>query len=51
MIPLAVMLILPRVTGISYRGMLEGAPDIAATVGVLILLGVITGLTKLRKTV
>ncbi len=50
MIPLAVVLILPRVTGISYRGMLEAVPDIVATVGALILLGVITGLAKLRRT-
>ena len=51
MIPLAVVLILPRATGISYRGMLESAPDIVMTVIALILLSAITGLTKLRKMV
>ncbi|MGK2856000.1 MAG: serine hydrolase domain-containing protein [Thermoanaerobaculia bacterium] len=49
-LPFAVILALPRLTKISYRAMWEGAPDIVTTVAVLLLLGLITGSLKLRRT-
>ena len=49
-LPVAVVVLLPRVTRISYRGLWESAPDIVTTATVLILLSVITGIIKLRRT-
>lgn len=49
-LPVAVVILLPHVTRISYRGLWESAPDIVTTVAVLILLSVITGIIKLRRT-
>ena len=49
-LPLAVILVLPRLTRVSYRAMWEGAPDLVATAAVLLLLGLCTGLLRLRRT-
>lgn len=49
-LPVAVVILLPRFVRISYRGMWESAPDIVTTVAVLILLSIITGIVKLRRT-
>ena len=48
-VPLAVVLAIPRLAKISPRAMWEGAPDIVTTVVVLLLLGLITGVVRLRR--
>ncbi|MBK8595939.1 MAG: beta-lactamase family protein [Holophagales bacterium] len=49
-LPIAVVLLLPRLTKVSYRAMWEGAPDVVTTAAVLLLLGLCTGLLRLRRT-
>jgi CubicO group peptidase (beta-lactamase class C family) len=48
-VPLAVVLAIPRLTKVSPRAMWESAPDIVTTVVVLLLLGLITGVVRLRR--
>ncbi len=49
LVPLAVVLAVPGLMGVSPRAMWEGAPDIVTTVGVVLLLGLMTGVVKLRR--
>ncbi|CAN5436158.1 hypothetical protein BH18VER1_BH18VER1_08600 [soil metagenome] len=47
--PLAVFFFLPRWSGISWRGILESAPDLALLLVLLIAMSLATGLIKLKR--
>lgn len=48
-IPAALLFLLPRWIAIPWRAMYESAPDIATTVGVLIVLSIVTAIGDLRR--
>ncbi len=48
-LPLAVLVIVPRWMGVSLRGMVEGAPDVALFLALLVTLSLATGFMKLWR--
>lgn len=48
-LPLAALLFVPALAGVSYRGIWEAAPDLVTTFVVLLVLGMATGILKLRR--
>jgi len=49
LLPLAAIVVAPRIFHVSYRAMWEGAPDITLTVAVAVLLGVVAAVFKLVR--
>jgi len=49
LVPAAVVLLVPRFAHVSWRGMLEGAPDIVVTVAILLVLSVASAAFKLAR--
>ena len=48
-VPLATILILPKVVKMPWRAMLDGTPDLVAFIAVMLALSVTTGILKLRS--
>jgi CubicO group peptidase (beta-lactamase class C family) len=48
-VPAALLLAVPRWMSISWRAMYESAPDITTTVGVLVILAIVTAIGNLRR--
>jgi hypothetical protein len=48
-VPAALLLLLPRWMSLSWRAMYESAPDITVTVGILVILAVVTAVGDLRR--
>lgn len=49
LIPIGVLVFLPRLAGVSYQGIWEAAPDLVVSSLLLMLLGMATGLAKWRR--
>jgi hypothetical protein len=48
-LPLAVLLMVPRFVRVSWRGIFESAPDLAVTAAVAVVLTIVTAVVRLRR--